>query len=231
MDFSIAGVDVDAKFSLFRRGWQIPPEALDHLCLLIWCSDRESAFDVGLIRARREYLNVGANRDRKVSLNAQGVAHVRRLLHHAPLPPNLLLQLPAEVIDGITAIRGPRTGQPRVNALFRLVQQRLVPRAAVETVAQQTDPAKRARDARLPRNLGREGILVLGGDYTVYKETARAFGLPVPTASEWISVRVARVDEASPRSKVLLQGSWWAIAEDGDPVEPAPLIDTRRPSD
>ena len=31
MDFSIAGVDVDAKFSLFPRGWQIPPEALDHV--------------------------------------------------------------------------------------------------------------------------------------------------------------------------------------------------------
>lgn len=42
MDYKILGVDVDCKFSQDFGGWMIPPEAMGHLCLLVWAEDRKS---------------------------------------------------------------------------------------------------------------------------------------------------------------------------------------------
>src|SRR4051812_18145145 len=53
----------------------------------------------------------------------------------------------------------PKSGQKRVDQLFRDVQGRIVGRQVVLTVAQQDDAPKRARAARL--DLQPEGILVL----------------------------------------------------------------------
>ncbi|WP_067544670.1 NaeI family type II restriction endonuclease [Nocardia crassostreae] len=40
MDYSIAGFKVDCKYSQKFGGWMIPPEAVGHLCLLVWADDR-----------------------------------------------------------------------------------------------------------------------------------------------------------------------------------------------
>jgi Restriction endonuclease NaeI len=49
MDYTIAGHDIDAKFSL-NGVWQIPTEAMEHLCLLMAADDARSAFQVGVVR-------------------------------------------------------------------------------------------------------------------------------------------------------------------------------------
>jgi hypothetical protein len=102
------------------------------------------------------------------------------------LPANFLSTIQDDVRRQIMSHR--RSGQARINELFRLVQGRIIPRNALETVARQLDPMKRMRDARTP--LLKEGILVLGhqdGD----PDTARQYGLPVPKKGEAISVRRA----------------------------------------
>ena len=74
------------------------------------------------------------------------------------LPRNLLLHMEPAARDRIFSF--PRSGQARVDQLFREVQESIVSRQMVLTVAQQDDAPKRARDARL--NLRKEGLLVLG---------------------------------------------------------------------
>ncbi|GGZ50178.1 hypothetical protein GCM10010387_50650 [Streptomyces inusitatus] len=58
MDYRIAGVDVDCKYSQQFGGWTIPPEARGHLCLLVWADDYTSRWSVGLLRVRKEWLNL-----------------------------------------------------------------------------------------------------------------------------------------------------------------------------
>jgi hypothetical protein len=65
------------------------------------------------------------------------------------------------------------------------VQGRIIPRVAIETVAQQKDSMKRARDARQP--LKKEGILVLGHQGEEPKIAALR-GYPVPKKGEMISI-------------------------------------------
>ena len=84
-------------------------------------------------------------------------------------------------------LRPQDSGQSRVEALFRLVQGRIIPRVAIETVARQKDPMKRARDAR--KKLITEGILVLGHQGED-PEIATARGYPIPKKGEMISISI-----------------------------------------
>ena len=56
LDYSIAGVEVDCKFSQRSGGWMIPPEAEGYLLLLVQASDEEGTWSAGLVRARDAYL-------------------------------------------------------------------------------------------------------------------------------------------------------------------------------
>lgn len=132
-------------------------------------------------------------------------------------PPNLQLQLGGEV-----RLRGtfPKSGQKRVDQLFRDVQGRIVGRQVVLTVAQEDDAPKRARAARL--DLQPEGILVLGHQ-DAHPVVAVGLVLPVPVKSEWIiAVRVVPVDEADERRSVPIADQRWAVAQPQDPVVAAP---------
>ena len=102
------------------------------------------------------------NRDNKRKISAEGIDQISWLWGgiQQDLPENLILHLDTEVRARVFASR--RSGQQRINALFRELPGQLISRAAVLTVAQQDDSMKRARDARLPRHLGGEGFLVLG---------------------------------------------------------------------
>ena len=226
MDYEIAGADVDCKYSQSIGGWEFPPEAYDgrHLCLVVWASDDASAWSAGLIRVAPDDGYLGSpNRDMKRKLLGAGLARVRWLHKDASLPENLLLHLGDDVRDQIFAAGGTRnSGQKKVNMLFRLVQQRMVNRGSVETVAQQKDPMKRARDARKPEHLGSEGILVLGHQEHD-PDVARDLGLPVPRKGEFISARVVPAGE-SPAPSAEIAGSRWRLAHDDDLVVPAPLM-------
>ena len=72
-DYLIADVDVDCKYSQTIGGWMIPPEARDHVCLVVSASDIATPiWSMGVVRASADHLNLGANRDAKATLNGKG---------------------------------------------------------------------------------------------------------------------------------------------------------------
>lgn len=227
-DYCIADVDVDCKYSMAYGGWEFPPEAIDHICLVISANDATSSWSAGLIRVRESYLRGRPNRDAKRQITAASRYRIRRLWPaHGQLQENLFLQLDDETrerIFGAKAKRGALHGQAKTNELFRSVQRRIIRRAELATVAQQDDFMKRARGNGGARtHLRSEGILVLGhqdNDPLV----AAALGLPIPKKGEFISARVvpARNDRDDPVA--MIEGRPWMLARPTDPVFAAPEI-------
>jgi restriction endonuclease NaeI len=224
MDYRLAGVEVDCKFSQAVGGWMLPPESLGHICLLLSANDDEAIWHAGLVRVVDEHLTAG-NRDAKRTLSAIGESRVLWLYDNHALPPNLLLQLDEDARERIfTARTGnrPSSGQARLKELFRVVQGQIVRRAVVLTVAMQDDSMKRARDCRLPRHLGQEGFLILG-----HQEQdpliAAALELPVPAKGEFVSVRVVPAS-AGEAPVAEINGQLWRAATTGDELVAAPQV-------
>ena len=181
LDTRIQGHEVDIKCTVLTD-WMIPQEAIGQLCLLVKIDDKRSCFSIGVVRANRELLRIAPNRDKKLSISAEGKKAIRWLVQDGRLPTNFLAELSEEVRQKIFS---QPSGQLRVNELFRSVQGRIIPRVAIETVARQKDPMKRMRDAR--KVLKAEGILVLGHQGNDPK-LAKSRGYPVPKKGEAISL-------------------------------------------
>jgi Restriction endonuclease NaeI len=124
------------------------------------------------------------------------------------------------------AIFMARSGQERVNDLFRHVQDELVRRPTVLTVAQQDDAPKRVRDAR-PK-LRPEGTIILGHQGS-HPKIARLLGLPIPEKGEWVATRLVSVLPDDPRGKVYLGARYWARALSNEGGTAAPAIPTTLP--
>ena len=143
LDYTIAGADVDCKFSHRLGGWMIPPEAEAKLLLLVQASDEEGTWSAGLIRASEENLSPAGNRDGKRTLNERGRAAVGWLHLRSPLQENALIKLPERDVAAVFALP---SGQQRVNELFRraqhheIVERRRVALAPVE--ARERGPAE-----------------------------------------------------------------------------------------
>ncbi|MEU3030988.1 NaeI family type II restriction endonuclease [Streptomyces incarnatus] len=253
LDWSIAGLDIDCKFSKDLGGWEIPMEMYlcadhgersghaDHAAVVIWMNDDTSQWAAGVVRITDERLRwkkersangdrVRAyNRDNKRKLSDGAKSEVYWLWDglQTDLPTNLLLQLNAEARKRIltASLPGrPSSGQQRLNQLFREVQDQLIGRQTVLTVGQQDDSPKRARDARM--DLRPEGIVVLGHQGS-HPHVARALGLPAPIKGEWISTRLFPVSSDDARPKFSLDGKFWARAHEEELVghEPVPAPD------
>jgi hypothetical protein len=223
LDYSIAGVEVDCKYSQREADWMIPPEALDGVLLGLWADDQAGRWSAGLVRATHASLNPGANRDAKRTLSRYGRSEIRWLFRRAPLAENVLLRLSATTID---AIFQSRSGQQRVNELFRRVQRRRISRTVIATVAQQEDYMARVRGSKngARMHLQPEGIVIFG-QYRSHVQAAVALGLPAPGPGEFVSVRLARPrHHHGDAHHVVLGSEEWVIAEASDPVEPAPLL-------
>ena len=189
LDYTIAGADVDCKFSCRLGGWMIPPEAEGKLLLLVQASDEDGTWSAGLLRAAGENLRPAGNRDRKRALSERGRAAVRWLHDRAPLQENALIRLPERDVAAIFALP---SGQQRVNELFRRAQRMRVSRTVVATVAMQDDYMKRVRGGGGARDqLHAEGIVIFG-DYAGDQVLASALGLPRPGPGEFVSARLAR---------------------------------------
>lgn len=202
MDFLVVDHEVDAKWSMKSGGWMIPTEAVGELCLCITADDHRSTFSVGLLRADVDTLKAGQNKDAKKQFSPFGLDRMRWLAHDAKLPENLLLHVDEETR---TAILEPSlSGQRRINELFHRVQERIIRREVVLTVAQQDDGPKRVRDAR--KHLAAFDIVILGHQQSD-PAIATAFDLPVPMKGEWISVTVANAEPESDGS-ALVNGVW-----------------------
>jgi hypothetical protein len=189
LDYTIAGVDVDCKFSHKLGGWMIPPEADGKLLLLVQASDEDGTWSAGLLRATEENLRLSGNRDLKRALNDRGRTAVRWLHARAPLAENALIRLPS---PDVAAIFAPPSGQQRVNELFRRAQRMRVSRTVVATVAMQDDYMKRVRDGGGARDQLRGEGIVIFGDYAGDQVLASALGLPRPGPGEFVSARLAR---------------------------------------
>jgi hypothetical protein len=224
LDYTIAGADVDCKFSHRMGGWMIPPEAGGQLMLLVQASDEDGTWSAGLLRATADHLSPAGNRDLKRALNDRGRAAVCWLHHRATLPENALIRMPER---DVAAVFAPPSGQQRVNELFRRAQRMRVSRTVVATVARQDDYMKRVRDGGGARDQLRAEGIVIFGDYAGDQLLAGALGLPRPGPGEFVSARLARrpatPDARYPRC-VRLGGADWLLASAADPVEPAPAL-------
>ena len=223
LDYTIAGADVDCKFSHRRGGWMIPPEADGQLMLLVQASDEDGTWSAGLLRTVSEYLSPAGNRDGKRALNDRGRAAVCWLHHRAALAENALIRLPA---PDVAAIFGFGSGQQRVNELFRRAQRMRVSRTVVATVAMQDDYMKRVRDGGGARDQLRGEGIVIFGDYAGDQLLAAALDLPRPGPGEFVSARlVRRCPEHDPYARsIRLEGTDWLLASAGAPAGAAPTL-------
>jgi len=228
LDYTIAGADVDCKFSHKLGGWMIPPEADGKLLLLVQASDEDGTWSAGLLRAAECNLRPAGNRDLKRSLNDRGRAAVRWLHARAPLAENALIRLPRPDVAAVFALP---SGQQRVNELFRRAQRIRVSRTVVATVARQDDYMKRVRDGGGARGQLRAEGIVIFGDYAGDQLLASALGLPRPGPGEFVSARLTRRPggpgsgaERSFARFIRLDGADWLLASPADAAEPAPVL-------
>ena len=221
LDYQIAGHEVDCKFS-HTGTWMLPLESFDQLILVLRADDQTSMWSAGVVRVTKENRRESENRDKKTGLNAIGRSRIVWLHKGARMQPNALLELSAEAVSGILA---PKSGQKRLNELFRVATNRRLSRTIIATVAQQDDYMKRVRNNGGSRSaLAPEGFLILGGDYLVQRQIAENLGATVPLPGEFVSVRVAPTTSAT-MSAVSLAGRWWRLARDGEEITtPAPSL-------
>jgi len=224
LDYRIAGVDVDCKYSFREGGWMLPPESWDQLILVAIANDELSAWSVGVVRVRPEYLRDGRNRDGKSGLNTSGRGAITWLFRNAEFAPNVLLQLPPNEVDRLMSLN---SGQKRLDEFFRVAEGRRIHRNTIATVAQQQDYMKRVRSNGGSRtNLRAEGFLLPGGDFESHRQIAAAFGVVVPKPGEIVSFRVTLANDDDPGA-VLLDGRRWRRAAPGELVStPAPELPT-----
>lgn len=220
-DYRIAGHQVDAKWSQTMGGWMLPPEVFGELALVATGNDATSSWSLGLIRITAEFRKEATNRDKKSQLNAFGRDSVQWLWKDAPLRPNVLLQLPASVVDHIF---DHRHGTQRTDRLFRAAEGMIVHRNIVATVSRQLDAQKRVRYNGGSRTaLAPDGYLILSGTY--HSRIADALGLPVPRPDEYVSARVVPSDD---QTGVLIAGRRWRRARQDETIrEAAPRIDEK----
>jgi len=226
LDYQIAGVDVDCKYSFREGGWMLPPESWDRLILVAIANDELSSWSIGVVRVRPEYLRDGRNRDGKSGLNSIGRDAITWLFRNADFAPNVLLQLPAREVERVMSLK---SGQKRLDELFRVAEGRRIHRNTIATVAQQQDYMKRVRTNGGSRtNLRAEGFLLPGGDFESHRQIAAAFGAIVPNPGEIVSFRVTLADNDDPAA-VVLDGRRWRRAALGEVVSaPAPELPTVR---
>ena len=217
MDYLVDGQEVDAKWSIWSRGWMIPREAVGELCLCMTADDDHSTFSVGIVRADDTNLRTSTNQDKKRQFNDQGIAAMAWLANPGVLPENLLLHLSEDTRSAI--LDYDLSGQQRVNQLFRRVHNRVVRREVVLTVAQQHDGPKRVRDAR--KALQPEGIIVLGHQGS-HPGIAEALEIEVPQKGSWIATRVVKAEPDDDIS-VAIKSERWRRATPSDPVCPGPM--------
>ncbi len=222
LDFLIAGQEVDCKYS-HTGSWMLPIESFEQIVLVTQANDQTSTWSAGVVRATKENRRSSENRDRKTGLNKHGRNQILWLHREALMQPNVLLELDESTVS---QIMGCRSGQARINELFRRATNRRISRNIIATVAQQDDYMKRVRENGGARGqLRPEGYLILGGDYHAQRDLAKTLGAISPGPGEMVSVRVV---PTAPGQGVEISGAWWRMAHDGEQATgPAPLIRCR----
>ncbi|WP_406727850.1 NaeI family type II restriction endonuclease [Streptomyces sp. GD-15H] len=200
MDFDVRGVDVDCKWSRNFGGWQIPPEAVGHICLLVHGDDVTGEMAVGLLRVREEIL-VGGNRDLKRTIQSPGgMSEISWLVRRgdARLPENFLMSLRKQDRDAILA---PRSGDARALELFKRCEGMVIHRHTIVSIGQQVDEARRFRGETRSKLL-EEGFEVLNGHWKSNRARAWELGeVELTDGSQWVCLRT---DGSSPARRAAL---------------------------
>ena len=222
LDYRISGIEVDCKYSFKDGGWMLPPESFGQVILVATANDENSLWSLGLVRVNEANRRTSTNRDGKTGLSMVGRQAIRWLFRNAEFAPNVLLQLDE---DSIKKIYAKKTGQAKLDELFRQAEGRRIHRNTIATVAKQQDYMKRVRANGGSRsNLRAEGYLIPSGDYRAHREVAAAFGVVVPSPGEVVSFRVIETDVYDPRA-VEMDGSFWRRAERDEAADsPAPPL-------
>jgi hypothetical protein len=188
MDLDVDGMPVDIKWAM-NSGWQIPREAVGHLCLCIGGLAGMTRFQVGVVRCLPEYLNAGENRDGKKTLSSAGRAAMAMVVRSAAIPSNFVAEMDPAIRSHVMS---QRSGQDRVRALFQALPYVAIPRDAISTVARTPgDPIRRTRaDKWRSDPLG--GLRALNGKSQ--GKIIAALGLPKIAANEWIAVPQLDID-------------------------------------
>lgn len=225
LDYSICTHEVDCKYSQKLGAWMLPPESFGQLILCCTANDHAGTWNMGVVRVTEGNRRTSTNRDGKTGLSSVGRSDIVWLHRDAALPPNVLLQVSSELTERVLK---PKSGQQRVNELFRLVTNRRIGRNTVATVAQQDDYMKRVRaNGGARTTLRPEGYLILGGDYSIQRDIAIQLGTEVPEPGEFVSVRVKPADHSNQPS-VLIDGRTWTLANEMDVIEvSAPVLPQR----
>lgn len=71
LDLKVGNHEVDVKFTIGST-WMIPMEAFNEVCLLIHANEDKGTFGVGLLQMFPDNLTTGENRDKKLSVSANG---------------------------------------------------------------------------------------------------------------------------------------------------------------
>jgi len=227
LDYRILGHEIDCKYSQSVGGWMLPPESFDQLLLVAHADDAKGVWNLGVIRATEENRRMtSVNRDGKTNLSPLGKRRIAWIFRNEPMLPNTLLALDSSVLDAVFA---PRSGQQRVNELFRRVTHKRIGRNTVATLAQQDDYMKRVRDNGGARGaLRNEGFLIPGGDYESHRVLARCLGTEVPLPGEFVSLRVVPAVDGDV-GVVELDGRYWRAAFPDEAVaDPAPRLPTTK---
>ena len=227
-DYQILGMDVDAKYTHSRKGsspaWMIGPEIEGNIALVATADDYSSVWSVWLVWVTRGRRNVGDNRDAKANLNQAGRDARVPIAVNAPLPPNDLLQRPADAYE-VMKFQGSRDGQKRVLELCRRFEGTLLSRTTVVTVAKQLDGPKRMRENGGGRtHLAGEGFLIIGNE-SCYHPVIKALGLPAPERGEFIPLRVipAATKDSEPSFEDV-HGRRWRRARPDETCTSVPML-------
>ena len=223
LDYTIAGADVDCKFSYRRGGWMIPPEADGQLMLLVQASDEDgtwSAACCGPPRRTSAWPGTGTTNGR--STNGAGP----RCAGCTPGP--AAGERPDQ--NGRTG----RAGGVRL-AFWAAAGERAVPARAAD--AGEPDGGGHGGDAGRLHEAGQgrrrgAGPAARRGHRDLRRlrgrpDAGRRLGLPRPGPGEFVSARLARRDRVAGRRydrSVRLDGTDWLLACPADPVQPAPAL-------
>jgi hypothetical protein len=162
LDLKIDGLDVDVKNTLGNT-WMIPREAVARPCILVASDENRHSCYFGVLVAHLHHLTPGLNQDQKRSVSSAGSANIHWLLFDEPYPHSFWAEIGEQTTH--TIMRG-RTGNERIETLFREVKNTAIHRDIVQAVAQQKDYMKRLRKNGGARDsLAREGVAILSGKY------------------------------------------------------------------
>lgn len=159
LDIELSGEDVDIKTTMSNK-WMFSKSSWNHFNLLIAYNESKAQFSAGLVFVIEEQLGA-KNRDTKRTIKKKYYEKITWIVENSSYPPNFLAFLAPDLLNQITSLPTPNE---RVNALLAMVQETIIPRHAICSVANQVDPLKRLRrNGGARETLWTSGILVLSG--------------------------------------------------------------------